>query len=171
MVEFSCMFSASAYVEGSLWRQTNSNVFVCLIMSSRSWKDMALQMLGITDVTIGKIYATHGKRFTKIMAFHCHLTGLAIGPLIKCWIAAKRGSRQSTLKFLFLDFLHQEGSFCVYAVCVCVCVSAWWTRYVAVWNWPVSRASLKACYWEAPFIMKQLPRVVGTNRTPVSTMF
>lgn len=83
---------------------------------------MALQMLGITDVTIGKIYATHGKRFTKIMAFHCHLTGLAIGPLIKCWIAAKRGSRQSTLKFLFLDFLHQEGSFCVYAVCVCVCV-------------------------------------------------
>lgn len=55
------------------------------------------------------------------MAFHCHLTGLAIGPLIKCWIAAKRGSRQSTLKFLFLDFLHQEGSFCVYAVCVCVC--------------------------------------------------
>ena len=37
---------------------------------------------------------------------------------LKCWIAAKRGSRQSTLKFLFLDFFHQEGSFCV-------CVSAW----------------------------------------------
>ncbi len=55
---------------------------------------------------------------------------------------------QSTLKFLFLVFFHQEHSvkfFFVYVrVCVCVCVSVlnkseqW---FMVIWNWPVSCAS------------------------------